>query len=562
MIFSLRPWVAIIAAVLGWSGAVSGQQPASGGSSGSSGGSGSGATESSAGSSSVFGSGSGSSSSFNVFSSEPPKLPVESGRTQTGSTMEGSGASGFSTQSFGASGGGSSQQAPPSFTVPGFYGKGSTTFFGGSGRLARPRFRTGFTFGFGYDDNLYSTPSDNTPSIIPGLSQIVDADGNVTTAQPTETKTTVVQTGTKIISGGLRVPVYETITTTVPVDVPDTVVPANERQGSMFTRVGLNLEMQRYTPRSLFTLDTSGSYNYYWDKDPDPVDYSGSFSMTYLYRFTPRLQVTAQANFAYISQPDLSRPNTPQREIQGDLLNGLARLDLAYRITPRLSLSASLNYDGNRYTESAEQSSDFDEYTLGIEARYLWTPRWTLLAEYRHAINTYLNRDDLDSSTEYLIFGTEFILSPRLSGTLRIGGAVKTFDQGSGSQTAPYVESAVTYRSTARSSVVWSNRFGFEEPQSPDQERLVYRSTIAYKYVFTPHLEGSLGVNIVHELTTSENTDVDSTVDTFEATLGLEYQMTRHFNLNGNYSFTLSNTNTGLADYYRNRISVGGQYNF
>lgn len=542
MYFSLRQCIAFFAAGAAWSGAALAQEsaPAGGGSAPAA--------------SPVFSSGSGSSSSFSVFSSDPPA-------TQTGSTgtTAGDESSGFSTQSFGPS---AARTAPPSFTVPGFYGQGSTTFYGGSGRLARPRFRMGVTFGIGYDDNLFSTSSDDTPQIVPGFTTFVDETGQTQTTQQFETKTEVVLVGYKNLGGGLVVPVYDTVTTQEPVEVEDTVIPPDERQGSFFTRTGLSLEMLSYTPRSLFTLNWSGSFNYYTDKPEDPVDYNGSFAMTYLHRLTPRLQMTAQVNTAYLSQPDLTRPNTPQTESSGDLINARARLDLTYRMTPRLSLSATANYDANRYTEVVEQTGDFDEYTFGLEARYLWTPRWTLLLEYRHAITLYMNRDDLDSTTDFLLVGAEFTLSPRLSGALRIGEAIKAFDQSGSSQSAPYVESSVSYRSTARSSVTWTNRFGFEEPQSPNQERLVYRGSINYRYMFSPHMNGNLGVNMVHELTTTEGTDAESTVDTFEAILGLDYEVTRNFSLSGSYTYTLSNTNTDTGGYYRNRLFLGGQYNF
>jgi len=464
----------------------------------------------------------------------------------------------FSLPSYGSS---TPQAKPPSFTVPGFYGQGSTTFFGGSGRLARPRFRAGFTFGIGYDDNLFSTPSDDTPRLFLGGSSVLDEPEQPEQPQLFETQTERVFVGFRELGGGLREPVYTTVTTQVPVDVENPIVPPQERKGSMFSRVGLNLEMQRYSRRSLFTFNANASHSYYWDKEEEPVDYSGSFAMTYLVRITPRLQMTAQANVAYISQPDLSRPNTPQQEIVGDLINSLARLDATYRITPRLSLAGTANYSSNRYTDSTEQSGDFDEYTFGIEARYLWQPRLTLLAEVRHAITTYANRVDLDSKTNYLLFGGEFTLSQRLTGSLRLGGAIKSFDTGD-AQTAPYVESTVSYRSTSRSSITWTNRFGFEEPQAATQERLVYRANIAYRYTFSPQIQGNIGANIIHEITSDQLSDVENAVDTFELAFGLDYQVSRDFSLSGTYTFTLSNTNTPENDYYRNRISVGGQYNF
>jgi hypothetical protein len=443
--------------------------------------------------------------------------------------------------------------------VPGFYGQGSTTFFGGSGRLAKPKFETKVTFGVGYDDNLFQTPSSNTPQFLPGASQIDSPEPPLQLIDPGGEP--IFETHKEFVGGGAVVERRVQVGVTQPVFGPVETVPEG-RTGSFFTRIGLGLEMQSYTRRSLFTFDLNANQSYYWEREKDPAEYNGSFDLKYLYRFTPRLQLTTQVNTAYISQPDLSRVNTPQRQTQGDLINGLVRMDLAYRITPRLSLSLTGNFSGNRYTEKVEQIGDFNELTFGLEARYLWKARWTLLAEYRHGMTDYLNRDDLDASTNYLLVGSEFIISPRLSGSLRMGEAIKTFESTGDSQSAPYVESSVTYRSTARSSVQWNNRFGFEEPASPDEERLVYRSTISYNYAFTPHLRATVGANLLHEITTSQSTDVKTGQDTVEISLGFEYEMTRRFNLNGSYTFTLVNTNTGLSDYYRDRVFFGGEYTF
>jgi hypothetical protein len=466
---------------------------------------------------------------------------------------------GYTTESapgFGASS--APSEAPPSFTLPGFYGQGSTTFFGGSGRLARPVFEMGISFSVGYDDNVFQTPSDSTPSIIPGGSQVIE---------PGEEAGVVVigVIPARVGDGGVNIPervIYGfRPATPETIRAEDLVIAPDERLGSFLTRSNLNLQMQRFTRRSLFTLDLSGGRTYYWDKDEDPIDYNAAFSASYLYKFTPRLQVSALFNSAYLSQPDLSRINTPDRPTRGDIINTLARADLSYRFTPRISTTVSTAYAGNRYMEKTEEIGNYDQWTMGLEARYLWKPRWTLLAEVRHATTTYEFNPQLDSTTEYLLVGSEFILNPRLSGSLRLGVNSKRFDVGS-SQTAPYAESSVSYRSTARSSITWTNRFGFEEAGSPDEERLVYRSTIGYNYAFTPRLRGSANINLLHEITTNKVTNVEFAQDTFDSSIGLDYQVTRRFGLNASYSFTLVNSNTGLSDYYRNRVYFGGQISF
>jgi hypothetical protein len=274
------------------------------------------------------------------------------------------------------------------------------------------------------------------------------------------------------------------------------------------------------------------------------------------------LQIVASAGVSYISQPDLSIPNTPERRIQGDLIYSTVRLDASYRFSPRASLTLTGSNQGTYYTESSEQVSNSNEFTVGIEARYLWKPRWTLLTEFRHAMRVYENDSSRDSTSEFLLVGSEFVLSPRLNGSLRVGVTRKVFDLSEDSQISPYLESAVTYRSTARSSVVWTNRFGFEEPAVAGQERLVYRSTINYVYAFSPKVRGSAAINLLHEVTTADFNDDKFAQDTFDMTLGVDYQWTRKFSVNGSYSFTITNSNTKVTDYYRNRVSIGAQYEF
>jgi hypothetical protein len=427
------------------------------------------------GATSSFGSGTGTSRSpFSVFSSEGAS------GTEEGSSLN--------TPSFGLAPK-IPPQSPPSFTLPGFYGQGSQTLFGGYGRLARPRFQTTLSFTFGYDDNVFQTPRDNTPTLIPGVNTVTGEPEVEVVREPVPAGTPIIEEREVFLGGGI-VGVRPVVVGFTTEDDPGEVRQVfdkvqNEVVGSFFSRANFGFQMTQFTRTSLFTLDLSAGRTFYWDKDEDPVDYNGGVSMVFLKRLTPRLQITAQVNAAYISQPDLSRPNTPERQIRGDLLNSLARFDLSYRFSPRLSLTGTFSYNGERYTEKVEQSGDSDEFTGGLELRYLWQPRWTLLTEYRHSMIMYANRSSLDSQTDFLLVGSEFIINPRLTGSLRFGVANKRFEEGS-SQTAPYAETTLTYQSTRRSVIAWSNRFGFEEAASPGDERLVYRSTLSYNYAITP----------------------------------------------------------------------------
>jgi hypothetical protein len=492
-------------------------------------------------------SGSGAASSFQVFSSEAPADAAPAPSTPA-----------FSTPAFGFSQ--PPAQETPSFSLPGFYGQGGALLIGGNGRLAKPRFEAALSFSLGYDDNIFQTPSDDTPGIIPGVARVVD-EGDPG-GQP------IVERRTIIDDGGLvrEVDVVVGFTPGRPPEIvlEDVEIPAAERRGSFVTRSTLGLQMQRFNRRSVFTLDGSFGRTYFWDKskDEDPVDYNASLSAAYVYRFTPRLQLSAQLNSVYYTQPDFTRINTPDQPTRGDVMSTLARTDLNYRFTPRFSLRTTASYSGLRFTDEIENTARYDDFTFGLEARYLWKPRWTLLAEYRRSMIDYPEREILNSSTDFLLLGAEFQINPRLGGSLRMGQSRRQFELGGDAQVAPYVESSVTYRSTARSSINWFQRFGFEESLSPDEERLVYRSTINYSYLFTSRFRGAVSATFVHEISENDVAGTKFAQDTFDSSLSFDYRLTRRFSLNANYNFTMTNSNTGISDFYRNRVFFGGSYEF
>lgn len=466
------------------------------------------------------------------------------------------------------------QTPPPSYTLPGFFGGPSSTFTGGQGRLARPRFRFTVTASQGYDDNVLQSPDD--PQRIPDQQVLVDPGTPDTVTFVPVTTTTFEQA---FAAGGLiytrpvttttiqpvvtrgRDPVFRTIRATQP----------QERFGSLVSRAGLEMDFQKFTRRSLLTIDLNGQVDHYWKRPgtDGKDDYSGTFAVNYLYNITPRLNASLAANVAYITQPDISRINTPDRQGSGPLINGLGRLNIAYRLTPRLSATLSVGQNAILYTEKTANSAtgistNGDNYqtTFSAESRYLWKPRFTLLAEFRHVLIDYPDAQTLNSTTDLLLLGAELRLSSRLTGTLRLGQSVRVFDETGDSSTAPYGEASVSYRLGPTSSVQWFSRFGFEEPLDNLSEVLTYRTTLSYFKAFTPKLSLSAGITGLFSTTTSGRGAEDVTRQTLDANIGLQYRLNRQVTLTANFSFTQAVSSTGDFDYDRSRIFVGAEYEF
>ncbi len=80
------------------------------------------------------------------------------------------------------------------------------------------------------------------------------------------------------------------------------------------------------------------------------------------------MQFSASADLAYLSQPDISRVNTPTNNV-GDYFNGTFQTDLSYRVTKR-SRPPPASRSIPRFSAPRSRSGNYFETILGLEARY------------------------------------------------------------------------------------------------------------------------------------------------------------------------------------------------
>jgi predicted porin len=169
---------------------------------------------------------------------------------------------------------------------------------------------------------------------------------------------------------------------------------------------------------------------------------------------------------------------------------------------------------------------------------------------------------DRDASTNTLLIGGELTLSSRLTASLRLGESIRIFDASGKQSSSPYGETTLNYRLGPTSALLWSSRYGFEEPPDKDSEVVTYRSSLTYTKNFTPRFSTSATIYGVYRKTTNNAVNFDIAEETFEASLSLQYRMTRDLTLTGTYSFTKSSSSGGGVDYDRQRIFIGGEYEF
>lgn len=557
MIFQ-RHWCAILAASCVWVDSAAAQEGAGGtapptGASSPAGASDLSTPGTGAGSSSAFGTSPQGTGTATLPGAKIPAKTPGTGTTGAGTGTTGTGNTPNATGAASAFGdGGTGQRTPasegPTFTIPGAYGRQAQQFTAGAGRLARPRFRYTGSISFGYDDNVLQAPTDSVgvPDVVV---EVLDSQGT-----PARLETGIGPNG-------------EVVSVVIPGRAPTTkrmVIrgqPPSERIGSFLTRANVGFDVQFASRKTLFTFDLRTGGDVYWDRPGKDTDYTGSVALLYLRRLTPRMQFTANVSGSYQTQPDLTQVNTSTRQT-GAVLVMAAKGDLSYRVTPRITAVGSLSYNALRYQEKTEAANDYGQTTFGTELRYLFSPRLTLLGELRYSSISYSSTLARDSSSVFLLLGGELQLTRRFSATLRGGVARRTFDESGVTSTSPYVETTLVYQLAKATLVQVNGRFGFEEPQDENSKLLSLRAGLNLVQSFSPRFRGTLGVNVVRQTTTSNLTDLETVADTVDSTIGFEYNLNRHWTLNANYTYITQFGTFSAADYYRNRLFVGAEYDF
>ena len=468
------------------------------------------------------------------------------------------------------------QQAPASFTVPGFYGRGTQNFTVGEGRLARPRFRFSGNISVGYDDNVFQTPT-HGGSVPTQKVQVQETAGS-----PAGSVQVLVPSGDPNVPDSVQTvqipavaPKFRTVT------IPG--VPEAQRVSSWITRTDAKWDMQFASRRTLFTFDLGGGLDYYWNRPGKKQDYTGNLSMVYLRKLTGRAQFTAEVDASYQSQPDFSQPNQPTSSNVGSYLSANAKADLSYRLTPRFSTVTSVSYSTIQYEEKTQSADNYGTTTFGTELRYLFSPRLTLLGELRYSSDSHDNSAAQDTTTYYALIGGELSLSRRFTASLRLGESVQKFSNSGERDSAPHLEATVNYRIAQQTILAWNARYGYEEAGAPNSRSLVARTGLQLTQIFTPRFQGVLTVNLLRNTTTStvdvpdavattstistastktHSVTSDSVQDTVDASLGFYYTLDRHWSLNLTYSYTMVVGPESTFDYYRQRVFLGAAYQF
>lgn len=448
-------------------------------------------------------------------------------------------------------------EAPPtSFSLPGGNGFAPQIVTAGEGRFAQPPFRFTVSISQGYNDNVFSSPTDP-----------IRSPSSVTVLVPTPRQVVTFRGGKPVVRTEV-----DLVKTKVRLRQSD----PQERIGSAVSTVGVSFQTQAITPRTLYSVDASLGALYYYSRPGRSLDYNGRLGLSFVHRINPRLTVSAQGDAVYSSQPDFSRINTPSRQIQdGAYLSSSAKLDAIYLWSSRITTDTSYTFSStvsltNSSTDATTGAvndpsiNDYFENGLNNEVRYLWSPRVTAVLDLRATESSHPNDPNQDTTNFFFLAGVDYAASSRLHFTIRAGDETRSYNEGGATLSTPYAETTTSYIFIRGSSASWTNRFGYEESGGATVQRLTYRTNLALNYVVGARLRlgGSVAYNHSNLSAVNGGTQADYTEQQLQLSLGAQYLFSPSLQFYVNYSLTELFSSLEGQDYYTNQIFLGGNYSF
>jgi hypothetical protein len=439
-------------------------------------------------------------------------------------------------------------KAPPvTLTLPGGYGGSSSKSFTlGEGRLAKPPITFTLTISQGYDDNIFSADSTQTPGAV--------------VAQPTPPLLERI-IGYRILPPSPPTPIIQKYR---PAASPTPAIPAPLGViASPVSTATVAVQVQGGTARTILTADASaGAMDYLNRPGSSTTDYNFNFDMSFIHRVTSRMTVSLDMFAVYQSTPNFALLNAPTNNGNGgDYLNGSAKLDLTYEWTRRISTVTSLSLSANLLETNA--NNDLYNYTFGNQVRYMVSARNTVTAELRETEGTYPSDAAADTSSTYYLLGLDSILSQRLRNTFSFGIEDHSFNSGGGSKTLPYFESATTLSLPRGAVLQWTNRYGSEDTGSQTQTTTSYRTGLTLSQPLSTKLVASL--SLAYNYLTSKDSAVatNSYKQTqLQTSVNLSYTVSPRFSMNLSYTYLDLMSGQVNASYTRGQVFFGGTYQF
>ena len=415
-----------------------------------------------------------------------------------------------------------------------------------------------------------TTTSSSTSTSSTSSTGSLESSANLSTSTSAPEAVTSSGTATPTVQGGpsgtgvfspTPVKIYATVTGGYDDNVSTS--PTNA-QSSAFSSANVILDYTFGDPRLQMILNAGAGFTYYFshisNQDYD-IDLKGALAMNF--KASPRLTLGGSVLVSYLTEPSFQYAGGINSR-NGNYLYSTDRAFFEYLWSSRFATRTSYafeayNYDKNSVGAFANRVSN----VFGNEFRFQMVPTTNLVLEYRYGIVSYEN-SFLNSQTHYALGGIDHVFNPRLSATFRGGAEFRSYDN-AGDRTAPHFEGTVNYALGRRTSVSWVNRYGIEEPDTPNsQSRTTFRTGLQTKFSLTSRIETGLDLFFVHDdyHALGPGTGGAFSEDTFDTGFSFRFAINSLIGLQLGYHYTDVSSDSALREYSRNRVSGGVSVTF
>ncbi|NBA96529.1 outer membrane beta-barrel protein [Pseudomonas sp. R5(2019)] len=217
----------------------------------------------------------------------------------------------------------------------------------------------------------------------------------------------------------------------------------------------------------------------------------------------------------------------------------------------RTQVDFGAKYQELRYQNGNHLNADKERDTTALSSTFYYrvAPKTRALVEARHTEYDYVSNDRLNSNNVALLGGLTLDATAKTSGTVKIGGEKKRFDDSSiDDKSGGMWEVGVSWKPRTYSTFNLKTRRGLDEGQDNASAIESQSTTLSWKHEWLDRLSSDFS----YTYSDKEYQDIkrDDKIDTFG--LGLTYEMRRWLDVGVGYKYSENDSSAPNESFERN----------
>ncbi|AYC31449.1 hypothetical protein D3880_03155 [Pseudomonas cavernae] len=221
----------------------------------------------------------------------------------------------------------------------------------------------------------------------------------------------------------------------------------------------------------------------------------------------------------------------------------------------RAQVDFGANYEELRYQNSDHLNADKERDTTALSSTFYYrvAPKTRALVEARHTEYDYVSNDRLNSNNIALLGGLTWDATAKTSGTVKIGGEKKRFDDSSiDDKSGSLWEVGASWKPRTYSTFNLKTRRALDEGDNGASSIQSQSSTLSWEHEWLERLTSD--VSYTYSDQEYQDIDRDDKIDTFG--LGLTYEMRRWLDVGVGYKYSENDSSAPNESYQRNIYSL------